>query len=92
MPLHTPALHTSLPVRGLLSSQPVPLGLLTAAGQVVDEPVHVASEMQKSPDLAQTVPALPAGCVQAPPLHTSVVHTAPSSAHAVLAFALEQLP
>src|SRR5207247_2790883 len=62
--------------------------MTASAGQVVLVPVQV-SAMSHPPETAarHTVPALPAGCVQATeptvPLHTSVVQTLPSSVHAV---------
>ncbi len=68
--------------------QAVPAGMTASAGQVVLVPVQV-SAMSHPPDTAarHTVPAFPAGCVQATeptvPLHTSVVQTLPSSVHAV---------
>src|SRR5947207_4998230 len=62
--------------------------MTASAGQVVPVPVQV-SAMSHPPETAarHTVPAFPAGCVQATeptvPLHTSVVQTLPSSVHAV---------
>src|SRR5437763_120112 len=68
--------------------QAVPARMTASAGQVVLVPVQV-SAMSHPPDTAarHTVPAFPAGCVQATeptvPLHTSVVQALPSSVHAV---------
>src|SRR5438034_10971734 len=76
-------------VQGLVSAvQAVPARMTASAGQVVPVPVQV-SAMSHPPETAarHTVPAFPAGCVQATeptvPLHTSVVQTLPSSVHAV---------
>src|SRR5437773_2076114 len=68
--------------------QAVPARMTASAGQVVLVPVQV-SAMSHPPETAarHTVPAFPAGCVQATeptvPLHTSVVQALPSSVHAV---------
>src|SRR5207247_7171050 len=62
--------------------------MTASAGQVVPVAVQV-SAMSDRPETAarHTVPAFPAGCVEATeptvPLHTSVVQTLPSSVHAV---------
>src|SRR5439155_1237891 len=78
-------------VQGSVSAvQAVPARMTASAGQVVLVPVQV-SAMSHPPETAarHTVPAFPAGCVQAGeptvPLHTSVVETLPSSVHAVAA-------
>ena len=84
IPAQAPAVQTSPVVRGLLSSHAVPSGWFVAAGQAVDEPVHVASLMQKSPDLPQSALALPATCVQVlAPFQVSTVQALPSLAHGV---------
>ena len=75
-------------VQGLPSSgQAVPAGLNGFDGQVELEPVQVAARSQLPVAARHTVPAFPAGCVQAgelvEPLHTSVVQTLPSSVQAV---------
>src|SRR5437773_925453 len=72
-------------VHGLVSS--VPAVLMASAGQAVLVPVQV-SAMSHPPTAARhTVPAFPAACVHvgAPtvPLHTSAVHTLPSSVQLV---------
>jgi len=63
----------------------VPLGLLASAGQVLLLPSHTSCGSHSPAEARHTVPALPAGCwhVALPPLHVSVVHTFPSSVHAV---------
>jgi len=60
------------------------LDLNTSAGQLVLAPVQNSSGSQTSPEPARhSTPPFPAGCVHAGaptvPLHTSVVHTLPSS-------------
>src|SRR5947209_6997948 len=82
VPLHTSA------VQGSPSSvQAVPLGLKASVGQAVLEPSQVSARSHSPAAARHTVPAFPAGCVQAGapevPLHTSVVQTLPSSVHAV---------
>src|SRR5207247_320763 len=62
-------------------------GWKPSVGQVVLLPVQVSATSQRPAAGRQTVPGLPAGCVHAGapavPLHTSVVHTLPSSVQAV---------
>src|SRR5438094_371848 len=78
-------LHTSL-VQGSLSSvQAVPLGWKRSVGQVVLVPVQLSARSHSPAAARHTAPALPAGWVHVAlePLHTSVVHTLPSSVHGV---------
>ena len=82
MPSHVSA------VQGSPSSvQAVPLGLKPSVGHVVLVPVQVSAASHSFTAARQTEPAFPAGCVQAGeltlPLHTSVLHTFPSSVQAV---------
>src|SRR2546422_11414286 len=63
----------------------VPFALKVSVGQAVLVPVQL-SAMSHSPATARhTVPAFPAGCVHVAlvPLHTSMVHTLPSSVQVV---------
>src|SRR5437879_6094263 len=63
----------------------VPFTLKVSVGQTLLVPVQL-SAMSHSPATARhTVPAFPAGCVHVAlvPLHTSVVHTLPSSVQVV---------
>src|SRR5207245_4850548 len=57
------------------------------AGQVALDPSQVSATSHTPAEARHTVPALPAGCVQAGaptvPLHTSLVQTMPSSVQAV---------
>src|SRR5437899_2769531 len=73
-------LHTSV-VQGS------PLALEAAVGQAVLEPSQLSARSHSPAAARHTVPAFPAGCVQAGapevPLHTSVVQTLPSSVQAV---------
>ena len=77
-------LHTSL-VHGFASlEQEVPFGLKPSAGHVGLDPSQVPATSHTPAAFRQTVPTFPAGWVQAPlPLHTSVVHTFPSSVQPV---------
>src|SRR5439155_601181 len=75
-------------VQGLPSSvQAVPAALTTLVGQVVLVPVQVSAVSHSLTAARHTVPAFPAGCVDAGalllPLHTSVVQGLPSSVQAV---------
>src|SRR5206468_1809784 len=75
-------------VQGLASAvQAVLAGCLASAGQVVLVPVQVSAASHRSTAARHTVPAFPAACVHAGaptvPLHTSVVHTLPSSVQLV---------
>src|SRR5439155_4677070 len=75
-------------VQGLPSSvQAVPVALTTLVGQVVLVPVQVSAVSHSLTAARHTVPALPAGWVQAGalvlPLHVSVVQGLPSSVQAV---------
>src|SRR5207249_9104642 len=67
--------------------QTVVFGATPSGGHVVLVPVQVSGTSQSPADGRHTAPALPAGWVQAGeptgPLHWSVVHTFPSSVHAV---------
>jgi hypothetical protein len=66
------------------SVQLVPAGRNPSAGQLGLTPSQVSAGSHSPLAVRQTVPALPAGCEQLPlPLHVSVVHTLPSSVHAV---------
>src|SRR2546425_6335937 len=63
----------------------IPFALKVSVGQAVLVPVQL-SAMSHSPATARhTVPAFPAGCVHVAlvPLHTSMVHTLPSSVQVV---------
>ena len=78
-PVHVSATsHTSTAGR-----QTVVLGMKALSGQIVLVPSQVAATSQPSgPAARQTVPALPAVCMQAPlPSHWSTVHALPSSVH-----------
>src|SRR5438477_128662 len=78
-------LHTSL-VQGSLSSvQAVPLGWKRSVGQVVLVPVQLSARSHSPAAARHTAPAFPAGWVHVAlePLHTSVVHTLPSSVQVV---------
>src|SRR5207245_9721602 len=73
-------------VRGCVSGvQAVPLGCVASVGQVVVVPVQLAATAPSSAAARHTAPAFPAGCVHVAlaPLHTSVVHTFPSSVQVV---------
>src|SRR2546426_605291 len=61
------------------------LGWNASVGQAVLVPVQLSATSHSLTAARHTVPALPAGCVQVAlaPLHTSVVHTLPSSVHGV---------
>src|SRR5207245_11258731 len=56
-----------------------------SVGQVVGGAVQVSATSASLAAARHTAPAFPAGCVHVAlvPLHTSVVHTLPSSVHAV---------
>src|SRR5919198_1348416 len=58
-----------------------------SAGHALEVPVQVSATSHWPAEARHSVPALPAGCVHAGapavPLHTSVVHTLPSSAQLV---------
>src|SRR5438445_7003036 len=60
---------------------------MASAGQVVLVPVLFSAASHRSTAARHTVPAFPAACVHAGaprvPLHTSVVHTLPSSVQLV---------
>jgi hypothetical protein len=59
--------------------------LFPSAGQFVDTPSQVSAMSQTPPAARQTLPALPAGCVQTPaPLQTSRVQALLSVAQALL--------
>src|SRR5213078_4522105 len=73
-------------VQGLVSSvQAVPVDLKASVGQVELVPVQLSATSHSPAAARHTAPAFPAGCVHvAPePLHTSVVHTLPSSVQVV---------
>src|SRR5206468_800120 len=75
-------------VQGLVSAvHAVPAGCLASAGQAVLVPVQVSAMSHPPTAARQTVPAFPAACVHAGaptvPLHTSAVHTLPSSVQLV---------
>src|SRR6266404_4540147 len=75
-------------VQGLVSAvQAVPAACLASVGQAVLVPSQVSATSHSPAAARHTVPAFPAGCVQAGepevPLHTSVVQTLPSSVQAV---------
>src|SRR3989475_4957294 len=73
-------------VQGLVSGvQEVPLGCLASVGQVVFVPVQLSATSHSPAAARHTAPAFPAGCVHVAlaPLHTSVVHTLPSSVQVV---------
>src|SRR5439155_24668264 len=61
------------------------LGWKPSPGQVVLVPVQVSAASQTPAAARQTIPALPGACWQRLllPLQVSVVHTLPSSVHAV---------
>lgn len=80
---HTPLLHTSSEQTFVSAVQPVPLLLKTSVGQVVDVPLHVSATSHSPAAARHSVPAFPAGCVHAPPEHTSDVQGLPSVRHAV---------
>src|SRR5207247_3265946 len=67
--------------------QTVPAGWMAAAGQTVLVPVQVSATSHPPTAARHTVPAFPAACVHAGartvPLHTSAVHTMPSSVQLV---------
>src|SRR5207249_11041743 len=67
--------------------QTVPADLMASAGHVVLVPVQVSAASHRSTAARHTVPAFPAACVHAGaptvPLHTSAVHTMPSSVQVV---------
>src|SRR5437899_2877884 len=67
--------------------QTVPAVLIASTGQAVLVPVQVSATSHPPAAARHTVPAFPAACVHAGaptvPLHTSVVHTLPSSVQAV---------
>src|SRR5438034_997588 len=77
-------------VHGLVSAvHAVPADCLASAGQVVLVPVQLSATSHSPAAARHTAPAFPAGCVHVAlvPLHTSVVHTLPSSVQVVpLAF------
>src|SRR5438445_5271680 len=73
-------------VQGLVSAvQAVPAGCLTSVGQTVLVPVQVSATSHSPAAARPTAPAFPAGWVHGAfvPLHTSVVHTLPSSVQVV---------
>jgi hypothetical protein len=79
-----PVSQRSAPLQMLTSAHEVPFVLKPSVGQAVPAPEHVSSTSQTLAATRQTVPALPAGCEQAPlPSQTSTVHFWPSSAHVV---------
>src|SRR5205823_245884 len=83
----TVPLHTSV-VQPLPSSvQAVAAALTPSAGHALLVPVQVSARSHSLRAARHTVPAFPAGCMQAGapavPLHTSVVQTLPSSVQAV---------
>src|SRR5258705_477314 len=80
VPLHTSMVHT-LPS----SVQVVPLALKTSVGQAVVGPGQGSAKSHSAADARHTAPAFPAGCVHVAlvPLHTSMVHTLPSSVQVV---------
>jgi len=53
---------------------------------------HWSAPVQKRPSPLQAVPFALAGCVQAPPLHTSLVQSFPSSAQASVLLVCWQAP
>src|SRR5436309_1837528 len=63
----------------------VPFALKVSVGQAVLVPVQLSATSHSPATARHTVPAFPAGCVHVAlvPLHTSVVHTLPSSVHVV---------
>jgi hypothetical protein len=65
--------------------QLVPAANAPSGGQVIASPSQFSAASQIPDAARQSVPELPAGCVQAStaPSHTSRVHTFPSSIHAV---------
>src|SRR5437879_12034513 len=67
----------------------VPFALNVSVGQVALVPVQLSAMSHSAATARHTVPAFPAGCVHVAlvPLHTSMVHTLPSSVQVVpLAF------
>src|SRR5207253_2239130 len=75
-------------VQGLVSAvHAVPAGCLASAGHVALVPVQVSAMSHPPAAARHTVPAFPAACVHAGaptvPLHTSAVHTLPSSVQLV---------
>src|SRR6266436_544501 len=80
-------LHTSV-LQGFPSSvQIVPLAFKMSVGQAVVTPSQVSARSHSPAAARHTVPAFPAACVHAGappvPLHTSVLHTLPSSVQLV---------
>src|SRR2546428_3409501 len=63
----------------------VPFALKVSVGQAVLVPVQVSARSHSLSAARHTVPAFPAGCahVALVPLHTSMVHTLPSSVQVV---------
>jgi len=61
----------------------VPSAWKVSAGHCVDVPEHASSTSHSPTAARQTVPLLPAGCVQSPEAHTSSVQMLPSPVHAV---------
>src|SRR6266446_939180 len=72
--------HTSLSV-----VHAVPFALKVSVGQAVLVPVQLSATSHSPATARHTVPAFPAGCVHVAlvPLHTSMVHTLPSSVQVV---------
>src|SRR3989441_530400 len=73
-------------VHTLLSVVPaVPFALKVSVGQAVLVPVQLSAPSHSPATARHTVPAFPAGCVHVAlvPLHTSMVHTLPSSVQVV---------
>src|SRR5207244_1620679 len=75
-------------VQGLVSAvHAVPAGCFASAGHVALVPVQLSATSHSPAAARQTVPAFPAACVHAGaptvPLHTSAVHTLPSSVQLV---------
>jgi hypothetical protein len=82
--VHAPALHTSEPLHTLESVHVVPSGCAALAGQVVAVPEQASGASHAVAAGRHTVPALPAGCEQAPlPLQVSAVQALPSSVQPV---------
>jgi hypothetical protein len=81
---HVPeALQVSEPLQRLASAQDVPSGFLPSVGQVVATPSQVSATSHTPLAARHSTPRLPAGWTQLPlPLHTSVVHSLPSSVQA----------
>src|SRR5437879_6524409 len=63
----------------------VPFALNVSVGQVALVPVQLSAMSHSAATARHTVPAFPAGCVHVAlvPLHTSMVHTLPSSVQVV---------